>query len=286
MTAEKLDGKATAAQIKHELKARVDALIDKGITPGLGTILVGEDPASQIYVAGKHRDCEQVGIESFRADLPADATPEQVERSIRVFNDSAMCTGYIVQLPLPDQIDTSWVLELVDPDKDADGLTPENLGKLVLNQPAPLPCTPRGIVELLNRYQIPLDGAKVCVVGRGATVGRPLGLLLSRRTENATVTLCHTGTRDLAAETRNADIVVSAVGHPGLITGEMIKPGAVVIDVGVSRVDGKPVGDFAADVWDVASYVTPNPGGIGPMTRAMLLANVVDRAEQLAAAED
>lgn len=282
MTAVKLDGRAAAAQIKGELKVRVDALRERGVTPGLGTVLVGDDPASHIYVNGKHRDCAQVGIESFRVDLPADCTREQLERSIRVLNDSAMCTGFIVQLPLPPQIDQNWVLELVDPDKDADGITPDSLGKLVLGQTGPLPCTPRGIVELLRRNDISLDGARVCVIGRGITVGRPLALLLSARNVNATVTQCHTGTRDLAAETRRADIVIGAAGHPGLVTADMLKPGAVVVDVGVTRVDGKPVGDFAPDVWEVAGFVTPNPGGVGPMTRAMLLANVVDRAEETA----
>ncbi|SPF67727.1 methylenetetrahydrofolate dehydrogenase (NADP+)/methenyltetrahydrofolate cyclohydrolase [Propionibacterium ruminifibrarum] len=282
MTAIRMDGRAVADQIKAELKVRVDALREQGVTVGLGTVLVGDDPASQIYVNGKHSDCEQVGIESFRVDLTADATPEQVERSIRVLNDSTMCTGYIVQLPLPSHIDPTWVLELIDPDKDADGLTADNLGRLVLGQPGPVPCTPRGIVELLRRYEIPLDGADVCVIGRGTTVGRPLGLLLTARENNATVTLCHTGTRDLAEHTRRADIVIGAAGRPGLITASMIKPGAVVVDVGVTRVNGKPVGDATDDVWDVASHVTPNPGGIGPMTRAMLLANVVDRAEALA----
>ncbi len=282
MTAAKLDGRAAAAQIKAELKVRVDALRERGVTPGLGTVLVGDDPASHIYVNGKHRDCAQVGIESFRVDLPADASRDQLERSIRVLNDSAMCTGFIVQLPLPPQIDQNWVLELVDPDKDADGITPDSLGKLVLGQRGPLPCTPRGIIELLRRNDISLDGAKVCVIGRGITVGRPLALLLSARDVNATVTQCHTGTRDLAAETRRADIVIGAAGQPGLVTADMLRPGAVVVDVGVTRVDGKPVGDFAPDVWDVAGYVTPNPGGVGPMTRAMLLANVVDRAEETA----
>ena len=281
MTAIRMDGKAVAAQIKAELKDRVAALHAQGAAVGLGTVLVGGDPASQIYVNGKHRDCEQVGIESFRVDLAADATPEQLERSIRVLNDSALCTGYIVQLPLPQHIDLTWVLELIDPDKDADGLTADSLGKLVLRQPGPLPCTPRGIVELLRRYEIPLDGADVCIIGRGTTVGRPLGLLLTTRENNATVTLCHTGTKDLAEHTRRADIVVGA-GHPGLVTADMIRPGAVVVDVGITRVDGRPVGDFAPEVWDVAGYVTPNPGGVGPMTRAMLLANVVDRAERLA----
>lgn len=281
MTAVKLDGRAAAAQIKAELKVRVDALKERGLAPGLGTVLVGDDPASRIYVDGKHRDCAEVGIESFRVDLPADATREQLERSVRVLNDSAMCTGYIVQLPLPPQIDPNWVLELVDPDKDADGITPDSLGKLVLGQRGPRPCTPRGIVELLRRNGISLAGAKVCVIGRGITVGRPLALLLTTREVNATVTQCHTGTRDLAAETRRADIVIGAAGKPGLITADMIKPGAVVVDVGVTRVDGKPVGDFAPDVWEVAGHVTPNPGGVGPMTRAMLLANVVDRAEEI-----
>ncbi|RLP10577.1 bifunctional methylenetetrahydrofolate dehydrogenase/methenyltetrahydrofolate cyclohydrolase [Propionibacterium australiense] len=281
MTAILMDGKAVANQIKAELKVRVDALHAQGATVGLGTVLVGDDPASQIYVNGKHRDCEQVGIESFRVDLAVDATAEQVERSIRVLNDSSMCTGYIVQLPLPSHIDPTWVLELIDPDKDADGLTADNLGKLVLGQPGPRPCTPRGIVELLRRYEIQLDGANVCIIGRGTTVGRPLGLLLTSRENNATVTWCHTGTRDLAEHTRRADIIVAAAGRPGLITASMIKPGAVVVDVGVTRVNGKPVGDVTADVWDVAGHVTPNPGGIGPMTRAMLLANVVDRAEAL-----
>ena len=282
MTAIRMDGKAVAAQIKAELKDRVAALHAQGAAVGLGTVLVGDDPASQIYVNGKHRDCEQVGIESFRVDLAADATPEQLERPIRVLNDSALCTGYIVQLPLPQHIDLTWVLELIDPDKDADGLTADSLGKLVLGQPGPLPCTPRGIVELLRRYEIPLDGADVCIIGRGTTVGRPLGLLLTTRENNATVTLCHTGTKDLAEHTRRADIVVGAAGHPGLVTADMIRPGAVVVDVGITRVDGRPVGDFAPEVWDVAGYVTPNPGGVGPMTRAMLLANVVDRAERLA----
>lgn len=285
MTARRLDGKAVASQIKTELKARVDALRDQGVTPGLGTVLVGDDPASQIYVNGKHRDCDEVGIESYRVDLPADATADQLERSIRVLNDSMMCTGYIVQLPLPPQIDPNWALELIDPDKDADGLTSDNLGKLVLGRPGALPCTPRGIVELLRRYDIALDGAKVCIVGRGTTVGRPLGLLMTRRDVNATVTLCHTGTKNLADETRSADIVIGAAGQPGLIDGSMIKPGAVVVDVGVRRVEGKAVGDFTPDVWEVAGAVTPNPGGVGPMTRAMLLVNVVERAEQIAAQE-
>ncbi len=284
MTAEKIDGKAVAAQIKGELKTRVDALREQGVVPGLGTVLVGADAGSQIYVAGKHRDCAEVGIESIRVDLPEETTQEELDAAIAGLNANPACTGYIVQLPLPKHLDEHRALSLIDPDKDADGLAPASLGKLVLTEPGPLPCTPRGIVELLNRYEVPLSGAEVCVVGRGTTVGRPLGLLLTRKTENATVTLCHTGTKDLAAHTRSADIVVAAVGRAGFLTADMVKPGAVVIDVGVSRVDGKPVGDVAKDVWDVASLITPNPGGVGPMTRAMLLSNVVDRAEQLAKA--
>ncbi len=284
MTAEKIDGKAVAAQIKGELKTRVDALRAQGVVPGLGTVLVGADAGSQIYVAGKHRDCAEVGIESIRVDLPEETTQEELDAAIAGLNANPACTGYIVQLPLPKHLDEHRALSLIDPDKDADGLAPASLGKLVLTEPGPLPCTPRGIVELLNRYEVPLSGAEVCVVGRGTTVGRPLGLLLTRKTENATVTLCHTGTKDLAAHTRSADIVVAAVGRAGFLTADMVKPGAVVIDVGASRGDGKPVGDVAKDVWDVASLITPNPGGVGPMTRAMLLSNVVDRAEQLAKA--
>ena len=283
MTAQKLDGVATAAAIKAELTARVAALAESGMRPGLATVLVGDDPASQNYVRMKHRDCEQVGIASIQVRLPADATPEQVRAAIEELNADPACTGYIVQLPLPRHLDENWALSMIDPDKDADGLHPINLGRLVLNEPATLPCTPRGIVELLRRHGVELRGAEVCVVGRGITVGRPLGLILTRRSENATVTLCHTGTRDLAAHTRRADIVVAAAGVPGMVTAAMIAPGAVCVDVGVSRVDGKTVGDLAPDVWDKAAWVTPNPGGVGPMTRAMLLSNVVDRAEQLAA---
>lgn len=284
MTAEKIDGKAVAAQIKSELKTRVTKLREQGVVPGLGTVLVGADAASQIYVGGKHRDCAEVGIESIRVDLPEDTTPEQLDEVITALNENPACTGYIVQLPLPKHLDEHRALALIDPAKDADGLAPASLGKLVLTEPGPLPCTPRGIVELLTRYDVPLSGVEVCIVGRGTTVGRPLGLLLTRKSENATVTLCHTGTKDLAAHTRSADVVVAAVGRAGFLTADMVKPGAVVIDVGVSRIDGKPVGDVAKDVWDVASLVTPNPGGVGPMTRAMLLSNVVDRAEQLARA--
>jgi methylenetetrahydrofolate dehydrogenase (NADP+) / methenyltetrahydrofolate cyclohydrolase len=282
MTARILDGKAVAATIKAELALRVRALAEKGLRPGLATVLVGNDPGSHSYVNMKHRDCAEVGIESIRVDLPADATAELVAEAVQGLNSDEACTGYIVQLPLPKHLDENAVLAMIDPDKDADGLHPINLGKLVLNEPAPLPCTPRGIVELLRRHDVPLAGAEVCVVGRGITVGRPLGLILTRRSENCTVTLCHTGTRDLAAHTRTADIVVAAAGVPHMITADLIADGAVVLDVGVSRVDGKLTGDVAPDVLDKASWVAPNPGGVGPMTRAMLLQNVVDRAEALA----
>jgi methylenetetrahydrofolate dehydrogenase (NADP+) / methenyltetrahydrofolate cyclohydrolase len=285
MTAQILDGKATAATIKHELTARVDALRDLGVVPGLATVLVGDDPGSRWYVAGKHRDCAEVGIESIRVDLPADAPQTDVEAAIERLNADPACTGYIVQLPLPKHMDENAILGMIDPAKDADGLHPTNLGWLVLGRTAPLPCTPAGIVELLRRHDVEIAGAEVCVVGRGVTVGRPLGLLLTRRSENATVTLCHTGTRDLAAHTRQADIVVAAAGVTGIIGGDMVKPGAAVLDVGVSRdADGKIAGDLAPDVHDVAGWVSPNPGGVGPMTRAMLLANIVAAAEQQAAA--
>lgn len=279
MTAGRIDGKQVAADIKVELAGRVAALNQRGIAPGLGTLLVGDDPGSQIYVAGKHRDCAQVGLESIRVDLPSDASEAQVSEAIASLNEDPKCTGYIVQLPLPKHIDDNWALEQIDPQKDADGLAPVSLGKLMLGQSAPIACTPRGIVELLRRYEVPIAGAEVCIIGRGTTVGRPLGVLLNRKSLNATVTLCHTGTRDLVEHVRRADIVVAAVGRAQMITADMIKPGAVCIDVGVTRVDGKPVGDLAPDVWDVASLVTPNPGGVGPMTRAMLLNNVVDMAE-------
>lgn len=281
MTAQRLDGKATAAAIKAELAVRVAALRDRGVVPGLATVLVGEDQASQSYVKMKHRDCEEVGIASIRVHLPADATKAQLREAIESLNADEAVTGYIVQLPIPKHLDENWALSLIDPDKDADGLHPINLGRLVLGEPATLPCTPRGIVELLRRHGVELRGAEVCVVGRGITVGRPLGLILTRRSENATVTLCHTGTRDLAAHTRAADVVVAAAGVPGMIRADMIGDGAVLVDVGVSRVDGKTVGDLAPEVWEKAAWVTPNPGGVGPMTRAMLLSNVVDRAEAL-----
>src|SRR3954469_8235546 len=284
VTAQILDGKATAAAIRTRLKERVAALKERGIVPGLGTVLVGDDPGSHAYVDGKHRDCAEVGIASIRRDLPADTTQDDVEAVIAELNADNGCHGYIVQLPLPRHLDTGRILELIDPDKDADGLHPVNLGRLVLGYPGPLPCTPRGIVHLLRRYDVELNGAEVTVAGRGNTVGRPLGLLLTRRSENATVTLCHTGTRDLAGHIRRADIVVAAVGVPGLVTADMVKPGATVVDVGITRVvgeDGKGryTGDVAPAVREVAGAVVPVPGGVGPMTRAMLLTNVVERAE-------
>jgi methylenetetrahydrofolate dehydrogenase (NADP+)/methenyltetrahydrofolate cyclohydrolase len=282
VTAQKLDGTATAAAIKEELRVRVAALKERGIVPGLGTVLVGDDPGSRWYVNGKHKDCAEVGIESIRVELPEVASQEEIEAEVLRLNADPACTGYIVQLPLPRGRDENRVLGLIDPAKDADGLHPTNLGWLVLGNAAPLPCTPYGIVELLRRHGVEIAGADVVVVGRGVTVGRPLGLLLTRRSENATVTLCHTGTVDLAAHVRQADIVVAAAGVPGIISGDMVKPGAAVLDVGVSRVDGKLAGDVADDVWDVAGWVSPNPGGVGPMTRAMLLANVVAAAEESA----
>jgi methylenetetrahydrofolate dehydrogenase (NADP+)/methenyltetrahydrofolate cyclohydrolase len=280
VTAQILDGSATAKAIKSELTVRVDALREQGVVPGLGTILVGDDPGSRWYVGGKHKDCAEVGITSIRVDLPATATQAEVEEQVDRLNADPACTGYIVQLPLPGHMSEHDVLGRMDPAKDVDGLHPTNLGWLVLGKAGPLPCTPYGIVELLRRHDVPIAGADVVVVGRGVTVGRPLGLLLTRRSENATVTLCHTGTRDLAAHVRTADIVVAAAGVPGIISGDMVKPGAAVLDVGVSRVDGRIAGDVAADVRDVAAWVSPNPGGVGPMTRAMLLSNIVSVAEQ------
>ena len=268
-------------EIFADLKTRVDALRDKGVTPGLATVLVGEDPASQSYVRMKHRDCEQVGINSIRKDLPADVSQEELNATIDEINEDPACTGYIVQLPLPKHLDENAVLERIDPAKDADGLHPVNLGKLVLNEPAPLPCTPNGAISLLRRFDVELNGAKVVVIGRGVTVGRPIGLMLTRRSENSTVTLCHTGTKDLAAETKNADVIVAAAGVPHMLTADMIKPSAAVLDVGVSRKDGKLLGDVHPDVWDVAGFVSPNPGGVGPLTRAFLVRNVVERAEKL-----
>ena len=284
VTAQILDGKAVAAAIKTELTSRVAALRERGLVPGLGTILVGDDPGSRWYVDAKHRDCAQIGIESIRVDLPASATQAEIEAAVDGLNADPDCTLYIVQLPLPRGIDENAVIGRIDPAKDADGLHPTNLGWLVLGEPAPLPCTPRGIVELLRRHDVPIAGANVVVVGRGITVGRPMGLLLTRRSENATVTLCHTGTRDLAAEVRRADIVIAAAGVPGIVTADMVKPGAALLDVGVSRDEaGKIVGDLHPGVMDVAGWVAPNPGGVGPMTRAMLLSNVVDEAEKIVA---
>lgn len=276
MSAQILDGKALAASIKAELAVRVTALKAKGITPGLGTVLVGDDPGSHSYVGGKHRDCHEVGIESIRIDLPADATEADVMAAIKDLNASTECTGYIVQLPLPKGINTQRVLEAIDPTKDADGLHPMNLGRLVSGFDAPLPCTPHGIVELLTHYGVNINGSEVTVIGRGLTVGRPLGLLLTRKAENATVTLTHTGTRDLLTHTKSADIIVAAIGQAHFLKAEMIKPGAVVIDVGISRSDAGLLGDVDPGVMNVASWVAPMPGGVGPMTRAMLIKNVVD----------
>ena len=282
MSARILDGKATAAAIREDLTYRVSELARRGATPGLGTVLVGDDPGSRVYVNAKHRDCAQVGIVSIRRDLPANAGQQQVEDVIDELNADPACTGYIVQLPLPAGLDPQRVLNRMDPSKDADGLHPVNLGRLVLGERGPLPCTPHGIAELLRRYGVPIAGADVTVVGRGITVGRALGLLLTRRTENATVTLCHTGTKDLAAHTRTADIVVVAAGRPGLLTADMVKPGAAVVDVGITRTAAGLVGDVAADVADVTGWLAPMPGGVGPMTRAMLLSNVVEAAEAVA----
>lgn len=286
-----LDGRAAAAAVKADLAQRVAALRERGVVPGLGTVLVGDDPGSATYVRGKHRDCAEVGIASIRVDLPGDVTQAEVEEHLERLNADPACTGYIVQLPLPAGMDANRLLELVDPAKDADGLHPTNLGRLVLRVreevTSPLPCTPRGVIDLLQRHEVPLDGAEVVVVGRGTTVGRSIGLLLTRRDVNATVTLCHTGTRDLAAHLRRADVVVAAAGVPGAVRPEDVKPGAAVLDVGVSRVvdaegGARLVGDVAPGVEEVAGWLSPNPGGVGPMTRALLLANVVEAAERAA----
>ncbi|MHA2788155.1 bifunctional methylenetetrahydrofolate dehydrogenase/methenyltetrahydrofolate cyclohydrolase [Corynebacterium sp. S7] len=282
MTAIKLDGKLYRDEIFADLKVRVAALREQGVTPGLATVLVGDDPASQNYVRMKHADCEMLGIRSIQKQLPADATQEEVEAVVDELNADDTVTGYIVQLPLPKQIDENAILERIDPAKDADGLHPVNLGKLVLMEDAPLPCTPNGSIHLLRRFGVELDGAKVVVIGRGVTVGRPIGLMLTRRTENSTVTLCHTGTKDLKAETVNADVIIAAAGKPHMLTADMVKPGAAVLDVGVSRVDGKTTGDVHPDVWEVAGAVSPNPGGVGPLTRAFLVRNVVESAERQA----
>lgn len=280
MTAGILDGKSALATIKSDLKQRVAVLAEKGITPGLGTVLVGNDPGSTWYVNAKHRDCAEIGIASIRRDLPAESTQEDVEQVVEELNNDPACTAFLVQQPTG--LDEFAILSKVDPGKDADGLHPVNLGSLVLGEEAPLPCTPMGVIDLLRRHDVEIDGAQVVVIGRGLTVGRPLGLILTRRSENATVTLCHTGTKDLASHTRTADIVVSAAGVPDLVTADMIKPGAAVLDVGVARRDGKIAGDVAKEVADVAGWVSPNPGGVGPMTRAMLLENVVAAAERAA----
>ncbi len=277
MTAQRLDGSATLKTIKAELTERVAKLAERGVVPGLGTVLVGDDPGSHWYVGAKHKDCAEIGITSIRRDLPAGSSQEEVEAVIDELNADPACTGFLVQQPTG--LDEFALLSRVHPDKDVDGLHPFNLGKLVLGKPGPLPCTPVGVIELLRRHDVPIAGAEVVVVGRGLTVGRPLGLLLTRRSENATVTLCHTGTRDLAAHVREADIVVAAAGVPGIIIGDMVKPGAAVLDVGVSRVEGKIAGDVDESVWETAGWVSPNPGGVGPMTRAMLLSNIVDAAE-------
>ena len=281
MSAVILDGKATAQTIKNNLAQRVAALKAKGINPGLGTILVGDDAGSHAYVNGKHKDCAEVGISSIRIDLPKTATQTDVMNAISQLNNDANCTGFIVQLPLPKGLDGNLALEAMDPDKDADGLHPNNLGKLVLGQDGPLPCTPRGIIELLRAYKIELNGANIVIIGRGVTVGRPLGLLLTRKTENATVTLCHTGTKDLNSHLINADIVIAAAGVPHLVKANMIKKGAALVDVGITRTENGLVGDIDPQLKDVAGFFSPMPGGTGPMTRAMLLTNVVERAESI-----
>jgi methylenetetrahydrofolate dehydrogenase (NADP+)/methenyltetrahydrofolate cyclohydrolase len=280
VTAEILDGKATAAAIKSELAVRVAKLAEQGVVPGLGTILVGDDPGSRAYVAGKHRDCAAVGISSIQVELPDTATQDEIAAKVVELNENPECTGFIVQLPLPKHVDTNEILGLIDPEKDADGLHPMSLGKLVLGQDGPLPCTPKGCVEILRRYDVPIAGAHVVVIGRGVTAGRPMGLLFTRKSENATVTQCHTGTKDLAAVVKTGDIVIAAAGSAGLITADMVKPGAVLLDVGTSRsAEGKIVGDIDNAAREVASWIAPMPGGIGPMTRAMLLTNVVEAAE-------
>ena len=279
MSAVILDGKATAQTLKNNLAQRVSALKAKGINPGLGTILVGDDAGSHAYVNGKHKDCAEVGISSIRIDLPKTATQSDVMNAITQLNNDANCTGFIVQLPLPKGLDGNLALEAMNPDKDADGLHPNNLGKLVLGQDGPLPCTPRGIIELLRAYKVEINGANIVIIGRGVTVGRPLGLLLTRKTENATVTLCHTGTKDLTSHLINADIVIAAAGVPHLVKANMVKKGAALVDVGITRTENGLVGDIDPQVKDVAGFFSPMPGGTGPMTRAMLLTNVVERAE-------
>jgi methylenetetrahydrofolate dehydrogenase (NADP+)/methenyltetrahydrofolate cyclohydrolase len=277
MSAKILDGKATAAAIKKELAVKVASMSTK---PGLGTVLVGDDPGSHSYVGGKHKDCAEVGITSIRIDLAASATQTDVLAAIKDLNNAPECTGYIVQLPLPNGISANLILESIDPNKDADGLHPLNLGKLVIGQSAPLPCTPRGILELLHRYDISTKGAEVVIMGRGLTVGRPLALMLTRRGDDATVTITHTGTKDVTSHTKRADIIIAAVGSAHLLTADMVKPGATVIDVGITRRDNVLLGDVHPGVAEVASFIAPMPGGVGPMTRAMLLTNVVEMASK------
>ena len=278
MSATILDGKATAAAIKSELKVRIANLKS---TPGLGTVLVGDDPGSHSYVAGKHRDCAEVGIASIRVDLPENSTHKDILAAIRDLNNAKECTGYIVQLPLPknSDINTMELLESIDPNKDADGLHPINLGRLVLGEKAPLPCTPRGILELLNRYGVPTKGAEMVIMGRGITVGRPLSLLATRRGDDATITVTHTATKDALMHTSRADIVVAAIGQPHFLRAKDIKAGAAILDVGITRTDSGLLGDVHPEVMEKAGYVAPMPGGVGPMTRAMLLQNVVEIAE-------
>ena len=275
-----LDGKALATKVKADLAKRVELLRAAGFAPGLGTMLIGDDPGSHAYVAGKHRDCAEVGIASVRADLPTSATQADVMREVARLNADPFCTGYIIQLPLPKGLDSISALEAMNPEKDADGLHPMNLGRLVLGEEAPLPCTPRGIVELLRAYDVNINGAHVVVVGRGVTVGRPLGLLLTRKSENATVTLIHTGTKNPEKYLREADIIVAAAGVPHMITPDLVKPGAAVLDVGITRTDAGLVGDVHPDVMNVAGFMAPMPGGVGPMTRAMLITNVVESLER------
>ncbi len=277
MSAKILDGKATATTIKSELREIVEKM---AVKPGLGTVLVGDDPGSHSYVSGKHRDCAEVGIKSIRVDLPATATQADVLSAISDLNSSSECTGYIVQLPVPKGINPNMVLEAIDPAKDADGLHPLNLGKLVIGESAPLPCTPRGIVELLKRYEIPTKGAEVLVMGRGLTVGRPLALLLTRKGDDATVTITHTATKDVLSHTKRADIIVAAIGQAHFLKPEMIKAGAVLLDVGITRTDSGLLGDIDPSCAELASYIAPMPGGVGPMTRAMLLSNVVEMAQR------
>jgi methylenetetrahydrofolate dehydrogenase (NADP+) / methenyltetrahydrofolate cyclohydrolase len=278
--ATRIDGKRVAADVKHDLAGRVRALHARGVRPGLGTIVVGDDPGSHAYVAGKHRDCAEVGLESIRVELPATASQDQVEAAVTALNDDPSCTGFIVQLPLPAHLDMHRVLELIDPGKDADGLHPTNLGKLVLGIDGPLPCTPRGIIELLRRHDVPITGARFCVIGCGLTVGRPLGLMLTRPTEHATVTLCHEATLDVAEHARASDVVVAAAGVAHLVRPDWVSPGATVLSVGITRTIEGILGDVHPEVGSVAGKVSPATGGVGPMTRAMLLTNVVEIAER------